>query len=171
MEDVVPHAGFTRIGDTEIDGASEMLARAYGTKYVFERLERGAFEKSGLRKPRTLAEAGREGRLEPELTAVHVKGISNIMKALKMIAGEPEIPSGQVVMRGRYEVFVKSAGLFYPSVQLGDPIRKDDVLGEIRDLQGRTLEHIVAPQDGIVLLVMSNPVKHPDDLVFKCWMY
>jgi predicted deacylase len=171
MEDIVPHAGFTRIGDASIDEASEMLARAYGTKYVFERLEKGAFEKSGLRKPRTLAEAGREGRLEPELTAVHVKGISNIMKALKMIAGEPEVPSDQVVLRGRYEVFVHSAGLFYPSVRLGDPVKKGHVLGEIRDLQGQIVEQIVAPQDGVVLLVMSNPVKHPDDLVFKCWRY
>lgn len=171
MEDVVPHAGFTRIGDKEIDEASEMLARTYGTQYVFERLEKGAFEKSGLRIPRTLAEAGREGRLEPELTAVHLKGISNIMKALKMIDGTPDIPSAQVVMHGRYEIFVRSAGLFYPSVRMADHIRKGDVLGEIRDLEGRTLEQIIAPKDGVVLLVMTNPVKHPDDLVFKIWMY
>ena len=171
MEDVVPHAGFTRIGDKKIDEASEMLARAYGTKYVFERLEKGAFEKSGLRIPRTLAEAGREGRLEPELTAVHLKGISNIMKALNMSTGSPEIPSDQVVMHGRYEIFVHTAGLFCPSVGMADPIKRGDLLGEIRDLQGRTLEHIVAPQDGVVLLMMTNPVKHPDDLVFKCWKY
>lgn len=171
MEDVVPHAGFTRIGDQGIDEASEMLARSYGTQYVFERLERGAFEKSGMRIPRTLAEAGREGRLEPELTAVHLKGISNIMKALKMIGGTPEIPRDQVVMHGRYEVFVRSAGLFYPSVRMADPIRQGDVLGEIRDLEGRTLEQIIAPKDGVVLLAMTNPVKHPDDLAFKIWMY
>ncbi len=171
MEDVVPHAGFTRIGDTQVDEASEMLARSYGTKYVFERLEKGAFEKSGLRIPRTLAEAGREGRLEPELTAVHLKGISNIMKALKMIDGMPEIPSDQVVMHGRYEIFVRSAGLFYPTVQMAEHIRKGDVLGEIRDLEGRTLEQVIAPKDGVVLLMMTNPVKHPDDLVFKIWMH
>jgi predicted deacylase len=171
MEDVVPHAGFTRIGDKEVDEASEMLARSYGTKYVFERLEKGAFEKSGLRIPRTLAEAGREGRLEPELTAVHLNGISNIMKALRMIDGTPEIPSDQVVMHGRYEIFVRSAGLFHPSVQMADHIRKGEVLGEIRDLDGRTLEQIIAPKDGVVLLMMTNPVKHADDLVFKIWMY
>jgi len=171
MEDVVSHAGFTKTGDKGVDASSEMLARAYGTTYVFERLEKSAFEKSGLRIPRTLAEAGREGRLEPELTAVHVKGISNIMKTLKMIDGTPDLCSDQVVMHGRYEIFIHTAGLFYPFVRLADPIRKGDVLGEIRDLQGQTVEQIIAPQDGIVLLMMTNPVKHPDDLVFKVWKY
>jgi predicted deacylase len=171
MEDVVSHAGFTRIGDPGVDAASERMARAYGSKYVFERLEKSAFEKSGLRIPRTLAEAGREGRLEPELTAVHVKGILNIMKALKMIDGTPEPCPDQVIMHGRYEIFVHTAGLFYPLVRLADPIRKGDVLGEIRDLQGQTVEQIIAPEDGVVLLIMTNPVKHPDDLVFKVWKY
>lgn len=171
MEDVVPHAGFAKIGDKEIDEKSEMLARTYGTKYVFERLEKGAFEKSGIRKPRTLAESGREGRLEPELTAVHLKGISNIMKALKMIEGMPEIPSDQIVMHGRYEIFCHTAGLFYPLVQMGDAVKKGDILGEIRGLEGKTLEQIIAPKDSVVLLMMTNPVKHPDDLIFKMWMY
>jgi hypothetical protein len=169
MEDVVPHAGFTKIGDKEIDENSEMLARTYGTKYVFERLEKGAFEKSGIRRPRTLAEAGREGRLEPELTAVHLKGISNVMKALKMIEGKPEIPAEQVLMHGRYEMFCHTAGLFYPQVGVGDPVKMGDLLGEIRDLEGKTLEQILAPRDSVVLLMMTNPVKHPDDLVFKLW--
>jgi predicted deacylase len=171
MEDVVAHAGFTKIGDKEIDEKSEMLARAYGTKHVFERLEKGAFEKSSIRKPRTLAEAGREGRLEPEFTAVHLKGIANIMKALKMIEGQPEIPADQVVFHGRYEIFCRTAGLFYPTVKMGDAVRQGDLLGEIRDLEGKTLERIVAPRDSVVLLMMTNPVKHPDDLVFKMWLY
>ncbi|HSB80906.1 MAG TPA: succinylglutamate desuccinylase/aspartoacylase family protein [Candidatus Methylomirabilis sp.] len=171
MEDVVPHAGFTKIGDKEIDEKSEMLARAYGTRYVFERLEKGAFEKSGIRKPRTLAEAGREGRLEPELTAVHLRGIANIMKSLKMIEGKPEIPADQVVLHGRYEIFCRTAGLFYPTVKMGDPVKRGDLLGEIRDLEGKILEQIVAPRDSVVLLMMTNPVKHPDDLMFKMWLY
>lgn len=170
MEDIVPHAGFTKIGDKKIDEASEMLARTYGTKYVFERLVPGAFERSGLRIPRTLAEAGREGRLEEKYTAVHIKGITNIMKALDMISGSPDIPSEQIVMHGRYEVFTKESGIFYPSVRLGYEIKKGDKMGEIRTIEGITVEEILAPQDGVVLLMMTNPVKHRDDLVFKCWM-
>lgn len=171
MEDVVPHAGFSKIGDPDVDEASEMMARSYGTKFVFERLEKGAFEKAGLRIPRVLAEAGREGRLEPEMTAIHLKGIGNITKALKMIEGTPEIDPGQVILRGRFEIFVRSAGIFYPFVKLEDAVKQGDVMGEIRDLDGRTLEQIIAPRDGVVLLIMTNPVKHPDDLVFKCWRH
>jgi predicted deacylase len=170
MEDVVSHGGFTRIGDPAIDGASEMMARAYGTKFVFERLEKGAFEKAGFRIPRVLAEAGREGRLEPEMTAIHLRGVTNIMKALKMIEGSPEIAPDQVVLRGRYEVFVTTAGLFYPLVRLEERFKQGHVLGEIRDLDGTTLEQITAPRDGVMLLIMTNPVKHPDDLAFKCWI-
>jgi predicted deacylase len=170
MEDVVAHGGFTRIGDPAVDQASELMARAYGTRFVFERLEPGAFEKAGLKLPRVLAEAGREGRLEPEMTAIHVRGIANIMQALKMIEGTPTVSPDQVVLRGRFEVFVKTAGLFYPLVQLEERFKQGDVLGEIRDLDGTTLEQIIAPQDGVMLLIMTNPVKHPEDLAFKCWI-
>jgi hypothetical protein len=170
MEDVVAHGGFTRIGDPAVDEASELMARAYGTRFVFERLELGAFEKAGFKLPRVLAEAGREGRLEPEMTAIHVRGITNIMRALKMIEGTPKIAPDQEILRGRFEVFVRTAGLFYPLVQLEERFKKGDVLGEIRDLDGSTLEQIIAPKDGVMLLIMTNPVKHPDDLAFKCWI-
>jgi predicted deacylase len=170
MEDVVPHGGFTRVGDPTVDEASEMMARAYGTRCVFERLEKGAFEKAGFKLPRVLAEAGREGRLEPEMTAIHLQGVTNIMQALKMIEGTPKIASGQVVLRGRFEVFVSTAGLFYPLVPLEGRFRRGDLLGEVRDLDGTVLERILAPRDGVMLLIMTNPVKHPDDLAFKCWI-
>jgi len=170
LEDIVPHAGYTKIGNRKVDAASEMLARTYGTKYVFERLVKGAFERSGIAVPRTLAEAGREGKLEDEYSAIHIKGLTNIMKSLNMIDGEPEVPSDQVVVHGRYEIFAGKAGIFYPATELGAQIKKGDVLGEIRDLEGKIVEEIIAPRDGVVMLMMTNPVKHPDDLIFKCWL-
>jgi len=170
MEAILPHAGYTKIGDREIDEASEMLARNYGTKHVLERLEPGAFEKSGLRVPRVLAEAGGEGKLEEQYTAVHLKGITNIMKTLGMLDGKPSVPSSIVIMRGRYEIFANQSGLFYPMVNVGDEIRKGDKLAEIRDIEGHVVEEIIAPRDGGVLLIMTNPVKHRNDLLFKCWM-
>jgi len=170
MEDIVPHAGYTKIGDKKVDEGSEMLAKVFGTEYVFERLVPGAFEKSGLRIPRTLAEAGREGKLEEQYTAMHTKGITNVMKALGMIPGDPNLPPRQIIMHGRYEVFANESGLFYPQVQLGDHVREGDTLAEIRGIDGAILEEIGAPKDGMVMLTMTNPVKHRNDLLFKCWM-
>ena len=168
MEDIVPHAGFAKIGDSKIDEISEMLARSYGTKYIFERLELGAFEKY-IKVPRILCEAGGEGRLDETSTQIHVDGIINVMKALNMLEGEPEIPEGQLIYRGRYEVYASTQGIFFPLVKMADAIKKGDILGEIRDLDGSVLERIVAPRDGVVLLMMTNPIKHPNDLVFKVW--
>jgi len=56
-------------------------------------------------------------------------------------------------------------------VKMGDAVKRGDLLGEIRDLEGKILEQIVAPKDSVVLLMMTNPVKHPDDLVLKMWLY
>jgi len=170
LEDIAPHAGYTRIGEKDVDDASEMLAMSYGTEYVFERLVPGAFEKSGMRIPRIMVEAGREGRLEEEYTIIHIKGIMNVLKALDMIEGEPDLPASQVVLHGRYEIFAKRAGMFYPKVQVGESISRGDLLGEIRDFEGETIEKLTAPKAGVVQLIMTNPVKHRDDLLFKCWL-
>lgn len=129
MEAILPHAGFTRTGNAEVDRAAEHLARSYGTAVVFERLELGALEHSGLTVPRVIAEAGGEGQLLQESVDVHVRGVMNILKSTKMLRGAPEVPPQQALLHGRYEVYVQCSGLFTSEVQVGDLVAPGQRLG------------------------------------------
>lgn len=168
MEDVVPHSAFEKTGDPKIDEGSEMMARAYGTQFVFERLGRDA--RRAIGKPRIIAEAGREGKLEEEFSKTHLTGLTNIMKRLRMMDGEPHLPANQTLVHGRYEVFGHNAGLFYSRVKPGASVSDNETIALIKNLEGQTVEEVKAPRAGVVQLVMTNPVKLPDDMLFKIWL-
>jgi len=168
IEDIAPHAGFSRTGNEKMDEEAQNLAKLFGAEYIFERLGKDATKKFDI--PRIIAEAGREGKLEKRYTEIHMKGLLNILKGLEMIEGEPDLPSEQKVMHGRYEIFAEKDGLFTSNVEVGDPIKKDEVLGRIRNLKGEVIEEITAKKDGFVQLITTNPVKQSNDLIYKCWM-
>jgi len=168
MEDVVAHSAFERTGDKKVDAGSEMLAKAYGTEFIFER--KGRDVRPSIGKPRIIAEAGREGKLEEEFTNIHLTGLTNIMKKLRMIHGEPKPAKKQTLVHGRYEVFAHDAGLFYSKVKPGDIVSKAQSIAVIKNLEGQTVEEIMAANDGVVQLVMINPVKLPNDMLYKIWM-
>jgi predicted deacylase len=168
MEDVVAHTAFERTGDKKVDEESEMLAKVYGTEFIFERM--GVDARPSIGKPRIIAEAGWEGKLEKEFTTVHLNGITNVMKKLNMIDGQPVLPSKQTVVHGRYEIFTDRAGIFYSKAKVGEFVTKGKVLGEIRNLRGEVEEQVIAPHDSVIQLIMTNPVKLPNDMIFKCWL-
>jgi len=168
MEDVVAHSAFERTGEKKVDEGSEMLAKAYGTEFIFER--KGRDVRPSIGKPRIIAEAGREGKLEEEFTNVHLTGLTNIMRKLRMIDGEPKLARKQVLVHGRYELFAHNAGLFYSKVKPGDTVSKGESISLIKNLEGQTVEDVRAANDGVVQLVMTNPVKLPYDMLYKIWM-
>ena len=50
---------------------------------------------------------------------------------------------------------------------LQEEFQKGDLLGEIKNLKGDIIEKFIAPHDGIMSLIMYNPVKLPGDLSYK----
>jgi hypothetical protein len=167
LEDVVPHTEYELTGDDKLDSIEEDLAKTFGLRFIVETAP--PLARPPIGRPRIVAEAGREGRLEDEFTSMHLQGIRNIMKRLKMIGGVPSLRDNQRIVRERYEMFCETAGLFYPSVKVGDTVKKGQLLGTIKNLEGQVTEQLIAPSDSVVKLIMTNPVKLPQDMIFKCW--
>jgi len=168
LEDVVPHTEYELTGDSNLDSMEAGLAKTYGLRFVVETAP--PLARPSIGRPRIVAEAGREGRLEEEFTSMHLRGIRNVMKRVGMIDGAPILPADQLVVRKRYEIFCETAGMFYPSVKVGDMVTKGQLLGTIKNIQGQVAEELTAPHDSAVKLVMTNPVKLPYDMIFKCWL-
>ncbi|MGA2784013.1 MAG: succinylglutamate desuccinylase/aspartoacylase family protein [Candidatus Bathyarchaeia archaeon] len=168
MEDVVAHSAFEITGDAKVDKGSQQLAKAYGTEFIFER--KGRDVRPSIGRPRIIAEAGREGKLEEEFTNLHLTGLTNIMKKLNMLDGKLKLAKKQTIVHGRYELFAHKAGLFYSKVKPGETVRKGELIAVIKNLEGQLVEEIKATNDGVVQLVMTNPVKLPNDMLYKIWM-
>ena len=149
----------TMYGRSGVDVAREdlnlELCRAFGWKYIRESIRKprpGAPAPSG---PITVGtEAGGSGRCTMKLADEVLRGCLNVMKQLKMMEGEPEIPPKAYTYHP-YHTHSSHGGMFISKVIAGDLITKGDFLGEIRQLNGKVVEEIIAPTDGIIHMVTS----------------
>jgi predicted deacylase len=168
LEDLLPHCGFTKVGNKDLDEKSEMFAKTFGLEYVHESETKERKGRYLLDIPQIYVEIGCCGKLEEKNVDCALKGIFNIMKKMKMINGKPSTPKKIKILQTGDYIYASYNGIFNSKAEVGDKIKKGQLLGEIYDLQGRELERIIAPSDGIIFLKMYNPVKLAGDLIYKC---
>jgi predicted deacylase len=48
-------------------------------------------------------------------------------------------------------------GIWYPAVNTGMMVKKGDTIGVVKDLQGRELETLLAPEEGLILYMTAAP--------------
>ncbi|MFY0684364.1 MAG: succinylglutamate desuccinylase/aspartoacylase family protein [Balneola sp.] len=93
-----------------------------------------------------------------------INGTLRVMKSLGMInksvtAQEPEIFSNSTWIRSTY------AGLFSPTVKLGDKIKEKQILGHINGAYGELHSRIIASKDGRVIGLNYCPVVNKGDAI------
>jgi uncharacterized protein len=137
--------------------ASRDLALAFGLPYVIDYSESDALAgmTASVAKRGVLAEAGGAGRLEPHATELLADGVTNALKLLQMLPGEPDPPRSTVLTRFEW-LYSTPAGFWVAGKRTGEQAAKGDVLGEVRDLYGDTLETIEAPADGVILFLTNS---------------
>jgi predicted deacylase len=112
------------------------------------------------------------GSYNEEDVAFMKNGVLNVMKYLKMLAGSPSNTSDYrkiVVHRGHHDLKATRGGFFVPDVKVGDVVAEGQAIGIIRNLFGQTLDKIVAPVGGVVLLRMTpSSVSTGDLLITLC---
>jgi len=152
------------------------LAKAFGIGYPISNWTLPAF--SG--RHASLAEPAKRGipLIIPEIGGMRmlwksdmelgIKGIMNVMKHLKMIAGEPE-PSRQIIFNEQVWVRCDRGGFLRPSfspLDLPRTIKKGEALGTITNLLGDELEQLQSPADGVVFCARAHCAVHTGD-----WLY
>lgn len=106
-----------------------------------------------------VAEQG--GHVLPEgFLDVSMTRIENFMKGLGLMAGEPELPDSQLVMRRRMLVRPKNGGIFVPAVGvevLATMVDGGTLLGTVQDPYNlETMEEIRAPYDRSAIFSMRT---------------
>ena len=139
---------------------SKMMAEAFGITTIEMILKHEAHRTGTLGD-----EAGKIGKpdltielvpwrvIDPEAVEVGVRGVLNVMKALDMIDGEVEEQTVDVISGrlSRTELNATRGGLVSKLVDVGEAIKKDQVIGHIVNPFGEPIEDIVSPVDGWLL--------------------
>jgi uncharacterized protein len=179
---LVNYTIFFKTGNESVDRITESMARVYGTDFIEERTDEGAgrvwptttlFVEAPRRGiPAIVAEAGEGlGSYKESDIQIHVDGVENVLKYLKMIEGEPKPPARrQRFFNDVSEIRVRRGGLFYPLVKLAEPIKRSQVIGYVKNLKGETIEEIVSPEDGFMHLIIPRHVVNSSDIVFYVGM-
>jgi predicted deacylase len=79
----------------------------------------------------------------------HFDGLLNLLKYMGIIEGDPILYDVKVNPK-EYNARAKQGGIWYPHIEIGDYVKKGQVLGTMKDLFGNIIETYVSPENGWV---------------------
>ena len=177
-EMLLPFAGYSLTGNPALDQEGEALARLFTPGLISLAREGSTFSPfaGSLVHAATrrgvvaiLAEAGGNGALEEADVQIHVQGVRNILRYLGMIEGTPSMRGPQIRATDREVTRATRSGLLHLKVRIGDVVSSGDVVAEICDVFGRTVETVRVNRAGIAGLVWAHKAVSTGDPIVRCW--
>jgi hypothetical protein len=164
---------FALYDESSVEQQARDLAIAFGLPYVVRSSPSEApisgttsSAAAAARIPAVIAEAGGCGLLEEHAVRAHVDGIGNALRHLGMLPGKVTPPRADMRSVGRF-VWLRSTeeGWWQPDVGAGDEVGRGSSLGTVRNYVGDVVEHIPAPDDGVVLFLTTSPAVSANGLL------
>lgn len=146
----------------------KMMAEAFGSEVVLnssgpEGSLRYEATKAGC--PTIVLEAGEVWKVETAYVDTAIRGISNVLKAIKMISGKVETPQHQIICDTTKWLRAQSGGFLQFHVSPGDTLVKGQKITTNTGLLGKEIGTIVAPCPGIIIGMSTMPAVSPGDPV------
>lgn len=159
--------------ESPVGEAARRIAVAYGTQHVIRqpaasRVTTGttssAAADAGV--PAITAEAGGGGIIDRKAVAIHVRGLRNVAATLGMLPYDVEQTPGQAEHdQGWSWIHSPVGGWWQPSVELGKPVSKGELLGQVSDLFGDVIHKVKATHAGIPMIITTSPAIAADGLL------
>ncbi len=168
IEALAPFAIYLASEDKQVEQTSLEMAKATGIARVIRGLTPGstyaAAASVGI--PSVLAEIGGQGVWSDELVEEHKGGALGVLRYLGVLPGDQPVHDNQSL----YETFAwmraEKAGLFHPTIQIGEIVTEGQPIGRITDYFGNELQSLAAVASGeIVFLVTSLAMNTGDPLL------
>jgi len=178
-EMLLPFAGYALTGNRELDTQGEALARLYSPKLISLATSDGKIPPfaDGICYAATrrgvvsiFAESGGNGTLEDADVRVHVDGVTNVMRHLRMVDGTPATPGPRVSARDRKVVRATRAGLLRLRVRIGDELVAGQEVAEVCNVFGEVVETVRSNGAGIAGLVWAHKVVNTGDPIVRYWI-
>lgn len=151
---LIPH---TRVHGYEKRTCAECtkeMAKAFGSKLIIERAGKPGMlavemmKKHGI--PVLTIEIGGALKVADKFLDKSLEGMVNILKYVRMLPGNPEIPKKQYYLRDRYGVLAKDSGLIRFYKKLGQRVHKGDHIGEIYVPAKAKSYRLISPMCGLL---------------------
>ena len=156
----------------DLDDAQTLhLANAFGVPIMLNANVRDGSLRhaaSELGVPVLLYEGGEALRFDEIAIRAGVRGILNVMRALKMIRGKmvtPRVPP--LIAKNTSWVRAADSGIFRALVPLGKEVRKGDVLGVISSPYGEDEHEIRSHRSGVIIGRSHLPLVHEGEALFN----
>jgi len=178
-EMLLPFVGYALTGTRELDEQGEALARLYSPKLISLARPDGKIPPfaDGISYAATrrgvvsiFAESGGNGTLEDADVKVHVDGMTNVMRYLRMIDGVPVEAGPRVSARDRTVVRATRAGLLRLRVKVGDELIAGQEVAEVCNVFGEVVETVRSSGAGIAGLVWAHKVVNTGDPIVRYWI-
>jgi hypothetical protein len=161
-----PYSYWMRTGNAKLDGATKLLAEAFGVDWIVIDDDRPRDPAASVftantaitrGKPAVTTETGELGSSDERWVEPAERGVWNALRHLGMVAGAP-LPAPAIVWLTPTQV-VRSpdSGMFRPAVRPGETVAAGDRIGTITDYFGDTVCEIRAPFSGLVLYIVATP--------------
>ena len=156
-KELVPLAKEANVDFIWVHGASTVLESTF------------AYSLNSSGTPTLVVEMGVGMRVTQELGYQLVDGILNVMKKLGIWQGEVKSPRTPIISRDQNDVSflnARAGGIFIPSVKCWVSLSKGDLVGKIVDpLEGKVLDEVTAPVDGVLFTIRDFPVVNEGSLI------
>jgi uncharacterized protein len=108
--------------------------------------------------PAITLELGRPEVFDDTMIARAEAGLTNLMRELKMLKGAVTPPPARLfVANDIVAARATKAGWARLLMPLGAPVKKDQPLAEVRDAFGALIETVVAPAEGRITMIATDP--------------
>ena len=171
IEELTPFVIYRETGDATLDARITQMANAYGAPWAVKSAPTGErpgslYAVASLNGVASmLAESGGRGLLIEEDVARHVRGVTNILKTIGALDGEPARVPPTTILRSFDWLRAPIEGIFHPLVRIEQRVTKGERVGELIDLVGEPLAEVHAPSTGIVLFIITSPAIKKDGLL------
>jgi len=165
-ESLRPYVYLPETGKTAIDAAMRGLALAFGIDHIVLERGRPADPQASIYcsttavtrgKPAIIIESGYLGSSDEESTDRILRGITSVMRHVKMLEGIPDIVEHPIYIDPIEVLTSPATGILYWKVERGQTVAKGTLLAVITDFFGKTLAEVRSPFDGVALYIVSTP--------------
>jgi uncharacterized protein len=150
------------------DPEARRCALAFGAPVALHaRLRDGSLREAAVRRGihTLLYEAGEALRFDRRSIDVGVDGVFRVMSALDMVRDRaPAAEPPREVFSSRW-IRAAQSGLLWLDVELGDRVRRGQVVGTISDVVGTTRIRVRAHATGIAIGLTTNPMVNRGDAI------
>lgn len=144
------------------------LARSFGAEIIVDkagnaRSLRAAATQAGVK---TISfEAGETFRFQRNMVSHGIRGITNVLKSLAMLEGDPKEPRFQVIIKVAEWIRSSRGGIADIVVRPGELIYEGDSIATISNPFGHEVSTVRSPLTGLIIGITTVPMVNPGDAI------